>query len=203
MDNVTLEDINLIQQSKTFEFLSNDGMDSSNIAGSIRNFTSESPNHLKGEAWDKVRGKYNKYDEALSKHSTIANDISSAIQAIIAELQAAMNGYDSIDLSKLDEIKEQKRSCEATIDDIRSKMNQKRFNFKTFKFEPVYDNAALQASLNEQLKILEELDKLITTMEIIKGICDKGEAKLNDLLAEMAVISAGIEEITPSVKVEV
>ena len=54
MDNVTLEDINLIQQSKTFEFLSNDGMDSSNIAGSIRNFTSESPNHLKGEAWDKV-----------------------------------------------------------------------------------------------------------------------------------------------------
>ena len=40
-------------------------------------------------------------------------------------------------------------------------------------------------------------------MEIIKGICDKGEAKLNDLLAEMAVISAGIEEITPSVKVEV
>ena len=65
MDNVTLEDINLIQQSKTFEFLSNDGMDSSNIAGSIRNFTSESPNHLKGEAWDQVRGKYNKYDEVF------------------------------------------------------------------------------------------------------------------------------------------
>ena len=130
MDNVTLEDINLIQQSKTFEFLSNDGTDSTNIAGSIRNFTSESPNRLKGEAWDLVRGKYNKYDEALSKHSTIANDISSTIQSIITELQAAMNGYDSIDLSKLDEIKQQKRNCETTISDIQSKMNQKRFNFK-------------------------------------------------------------------------
>ena len=172
MDNITLEDINLIQESKTFEFLSNDGTDSTNIAGSIKNFTSQSEGILKGEAWDKVRAKYTKYDEALSKHSTIANDISSTIQSTIAELQSSMNGYESIDLSKLDAIKEQKNACEDKIDNIKSMMNQKRFNFKTFTFEPVYNNAELQASLDAEIKILEELTKLIMTMEIIKDICE-------------------------------
>lgn len=203
MDNITLEDINLIQESKTFEFLSNDGADSTNIAGSIKNFTSQSSNILKGEAWEKVRTKYTKYDEALSKHSTIANDISSAIQSTITELQSAMNGYESIDLSKLNAIKEQKNACEDKIDNIRSMMNQKRFNFKTFTFEPVYDNAQLQANLDAELKVLEELTKLIMTMEMIKDICDKAEARLNELLAEMTTMATQIEEITPSVAVAV
>ena len=129
--------------------------------------------------------------------------MASTIQSIISELQAAMNGYDSIDISKLDEIKDQKRACEANIDSIRSKMNQKRFNLKTFSFEPVYDNAALQVQLNAELQVLAELEKLITTIEIIKAICDKGEAKLNSLLNEMSAIAAGIESITPSEAVAV
>ena len=53
------------------------------------------------------------------------------------------------------------------------------------------------------IKRAYELEKLISTMELIKSICDKAEARLNELLAEMATISAGIEEITPSEKVEV
>ena len=76
-----------------------------------------------------------------------------------------------------------------------------KFNLKTFSFEPVYDNAALQTSLDAELKILAELEKLIATMEILKGICDKAEAKLNGLLQEMSTIAASIEEITPSVAV--
>lgn len=203
MNTITLEEITAIQQSKTLEFLTNDGSDSQTIGATLKNFNSNSINHLKGEAWDKVRAKYAKFDEALAKHSTIANEMASTIQSIISELQAAMNGYDSIDLSKLDEIKAQKRSCEATIDNIRAKMNKKRFNFRTFSFEPVYDNAALQIQLDEQLQILAELEKLITTMEIIKGICDKAEAKLNGLLDEMSAIAAGIETITPSEAVAV
>ena len=203
MNNVSLEEISTIQQSKTLEFLTNDGTDSQTIAASIKNFNSNSQNHLKGEEWDKVRAKYAKYDEALSKHSTIANDMATTIQSTISELQAAMNGYDSIDLSKLDEIKQQKRDCEAKIDNIKSMMNQKKFNLKTFSFEPVYDNASLQASLNAEMQILQGLEQLITTMEIIKAICDKAEAKLNGLLQEMSTIAAGIEEITPSVAVAV
>lgn len=202
MNNVSLEEITQIQTSKTLEFLTNNGTDSQTIAGSIKSFNSESQNHLKGEAWDLVRAKYAKYDEALSKHSTIASEMASTIQSIISELQAAMNGYDSIDLSKLDEIKQQKKDCEAKIDNIKSMMNQKKFNFKTLSFEPVYDNAALQVSLNAEMQILAGLEQLINTMEIIKAICDKAEAKLNSLLQEMATIAAGIEEITPSVKVE-
>lgn len=201
MNSVSLEEITQIQTSKTLEFLTNDGTDSQTIAGSIKSFNSESQNHLKGEAWDKVRAKYAKYDEALSKHSTIASEMASTIQSTLSELQAAMNGYDSIDLSKLDEIKQQKRDCEAKIDNIKSMMNQKKFNLKTFSFEPVYDNAALQTSLDAELKILAELEKLIATMEILKGICDKAEAKLNGLLQEMSTIAASIEEITPSVAV--
>ena len=129
--------------------------------------------------------------------------MASTIQSTLSELQSAMNGYDSIDLSKLDDIKQQKKNCEAKIDNIKSMMNQKKFNFKTFSFEPVYDNAALQNSLNAEMQVLAELEKLITTMEIIKAICDKAEAKLNGLLQEMATIAAGIEEITPSVAVAV
>ena len=201
MNSVSLEEITQIQTSKTLEFLTNDGTDSQTIAGSIKSFNSESQNHLKGEAWDKVRAKYAKYDEALSKHSTIASEMASTIQSTLSELQAAMNGYDSIDLSKLDEIKQQKRDCEAKIDNIKSMMNQKKFNLKTFSFEPVYDNAALQTSLDAELKILAELEKLIATMEILQGICDKAEAKLNGLLQEMSTIAASIEEITPSVAV--
>ena len=154
MNSVSLEEITQIQTSKTLEFLTNDGTDSQTSAGSIKSFNSESQNHLKGEAWDKVRAKYAKYDEALSKHSTIASEMASTIQSTLSELQAAMNGYDSIDLSKLDEIKQQKRDCEAKIDNIKSMMNQKKFNLKTFSFEPVYDNAALQTSLDAELKIL-------------------------------------------------
>lgn len=203
MNYVSLEDITTIQQSKTLEFLNNDGTDSQTISQSIKNFNSNSQNHLKGDVWDKERAKYAVYDEALSKHSSIANEMASTIQSIISELQAAMNGYDSIDISKLDEIKDQKRACEANIDSIRSKMNQKRFNLKTFSFEPVYDNAALQVQLNAELQVLAELEKLITTIEIIKAICDKGEAKLNSLLNEMSAIAAGIESITPSEAVAV
>ncbi len=203
MNNVTLEEISVIQQSKTLEFLTNDGTDSQTIGASIRNFNSNSQDQLKGEAWDKVRAKYAKYDEALSKHSTIANEMASTIQSTIAELQAAMNGYDSIDLSKLDEIKQQKKDCEAKIENIKSMMNQKRFNLKTFSFEPVYDNAALQTQLNAEIAVLEQLTQLITTMEIIKGICDKAEAKLNGLLDEMTAIASGIEDITPSEAVTV
>ena len=203
MNNVTLEDIMTIQQSKTLEFLNNDGTDSQTISQSLKNFNSNSQNYLKGDVWDKERAKYAVYDEALSKHSSIANEMASTIQSIISELQAAMNGYDSIDISKLDEIKDQKRACEANIDSIRSKMNQKRFNLKTFSFEPVYDNAALQVQLNAELQVLAELEKLITTIEIIKAICDKGEAKLNSLLNEMSAIAAGIESITPSEAVAV
>ena len=186
MNNVTLEDIMTIHQSKTLEFLNNDGTDSQTISQSIKNFNSNSQNHLKGDVWDKERAKYAVYDEALSKHSSIANEMASTIQSIISELQAAMNGYDSIDISKLDEIKD-----------------QKRFNLKTFSFEPVYDNAALQVQLNAELQVLAELEKLITTIEIIKAICDKGEAKLNSLLNEMSAIAAGIESITPSEAVAV
>ena len=80
---------------------------------------------------------------------------------------------------------------------------KKRFNLKTFSFEPVYDNAALQVQLNAELQVLAELEKLITTIEIIKAICDKGEAKLNSLLNEMSAIAAGIESITPSEAVAV
>lgn len=203
MNNVSLEEISAIQQSKTLEFLTNDGTDSQTIATSIKSFNSNSQNHLKGEAWDQVRAKYAKYDEALGKHSNIANDMASTIQSTISELQAAMNGYDSIDLSKLDEIKQQKKDCEAKIDNIKSMMNQKKFNLKTFSFEPVYDNAALQSSLNAEMQILAGLEQLITTMEIIKAICDKAEAKLNGLLQEMTTIAASIEEITPSVAVTV
>ena len=53
------------------------------------------------------------------------------------------------------------------------------------------------------MQILAELEKLITTMEIIKAICDKAEAKLNSLLQEMEAIAAGIEDIVPSVAVAV
>lgn len=203
MNNVSLEEITQIQTSKTLEFLTNDGTDSQTIGTSLKSFNTESQNHLKGEAWDKVRAKYAKYDEALSKHSTIASDMAATIQSTLSELQSAMNGYDSIDLSKLDEIKQQKKDCEAKIDNIKSMMNQKKFNLKTFSFEPVYDNAALQNSLNAEMQILTELEKLITTMEIIKAICDKAEAKLNSLLQEMETIAAGIEDITPSVAVAV
>ena len=203
MNNVSLEEITQIQTSKTLEFLTNDGTDSQTIGASIKSFNSESQNHLKGEAWDKVRAKYAKYDEALAKHSTIASDMAATIQSTLSELQSAMNGYDSIDLSKLDEIKQKKKDCEAKIDNIKSMMNQKKFNLKTFSFEPVYDNAALQNSLNAEMQVLAELEKLITTMEIIKAICDKAEAKLNSLLQEMATIAAAIEDITPSVAVTV
>lgn len=203
MNNVSLEEITTIQESKTLEFLTNDGTDSQTIGASIKNFTSNSQERLKGEAWDKVRAKYAKFDEALSKHSTIASEMASAIQSIISELQAAMNGYETIDISKLDEIKQQKKDSEAKINNIKSMMNQKKFNFKTLTFEPVYDNAALQASLEAELQILASLEQLIATIENIKAICEKGEAKLNSLLEEMATISASIEEITPSVAVEV
>ena len=203
MNNVSLEEITQIQTSKTLEFLTNDGTDSQTIGASLKRFNSESQNHLKGEAWDQVRAKYAKFDEALSKHSTIASDMAATIQSTLSELQSAMNGYDSIDLSKLDEIKQQKKDCEAKIDNIKSMMNQKKFNLKTFSFEPVYDNAALQNSLNAEMQILAELEKLITTMEIIKAICDKAEAKLNSLLQEMEAIAAGIEDIVPSVAVAV
>ena len=203
MNNVSLEEITQIQTSKTLEFLTNDGTDSQTIGASLKSFNSESQNNLKGEAWDQVRAKYAKFDEALSKHSTIASDMAATIQSTLSELQSAMNGYDSIDLSKLDEIKQQKKDCEAKIDNIKSMMNQKKFNLKTFSFEPVYDNAALQNSLNAEMQILAELEKLITTMEIIKAICDKAEAKLNSLLQEMEAIAAGIEDIVPSVAVAV
>ena len=203
MNNVSLEEITQILTSKTLEFLTNDGTDSQTIGASLKSFNSESQNHLKGEAWDQVRAKYAKFDEALSKHSTIASDMAATIQSTLSELQSAMNGYDSIDLSKLDEIKQQKKDCEAKIDNIKSMMNQKKFNLKTFSFEPVYDNAALQNSLNAEMQILAELEKLITTMEIIKAICDKAEAKLNSLLQEMEAIAAGIEDIVPSVAVAV
>ena len=45
MNNVTLEDIMTIQQSKTLEFLNNDGTDSQTISQSIKNFNSNSQNH--------------------------------------------------------------------------------------------------------------------------------------------------------------
>ena len=201
MNNVSLEDISLIQQSKTFEFLSNDGIDSTNIATSIRSFNSGSQNHLKGEAWDKVRVKYTKYDEALTKHATIATTISTTIQSTLQELQNAMVGYDSIDLSKLEELKSQKKACEEKIENIKNMMNKKQFSFSSFSFEPVYDNASLQTSLNTQVNLLSELEKIIKTMETIKAICDKAEAKLNELLNEMTTISKNIEDITPSEKV--
>lgn len=198
MNNVSLEEISIIQGSKTFEFLANDGTDSSNIASSIRSFTGDSPNYLKGETWDKVRAKYTKYDEALARHSTIANEISTTIQQTISEIQAAMAGYDSIDISKLEELKEQKKQCEQKIENIKHMMNQKRFNLKTLSFEPVYNNAELQASLDAEMQILAQLDALIKVIETIKAICDKAEAKLNGLLGEMQTIAAGIEDITPS-----
>ena len=201
MNNVSIEDINLIQQSKTFEFLSNDGTDSANIASSIRSFNSDSQNHLKGEAWDKVRAKYSKYDESLTKHSTIASTISTTIQQTLNELQSAMSGYDSIDLSKLEDLRTQKKSCESKIENIKTMMNKKQFTFSSFSFEPVYDNAALQKNLDTQTKLLAELDKVIKVMEHIKSICDKAESKLNELLNEMTTIATTIEEITPSVAV--
>ena len=51
-------------------------------------------------------------------------------------------------------------------------MNKKQFSFKSFSFEPVYDNASLQNSLNTEMNLLAELDKIIKTMETIKEICD-------------------------------
>lgn len=203
MNNISLEDINLIQQSKTFEFLSNDGIDSSNIASSIRTFNTDSQNNLKGEAWDKVRAKYSKYDDALTKHSLIATTLSQTIQSTLSELQNAMAGYDSIDLSKLEDLRAQRKSCESKIENINSMMNKKQFSFKSFSFEPVYDNATLQKNLNTESQVLNELDKIIKQMENIKAICDKAEAKLNELLNEMITIEKGIEEITPSVAVAV
>lgn len=198
MNNVSIDDISTIRESKTFEFLGNDGVDSLQIGDTLQNFNTNSSDILKGEAWDKVRAKYGKYNELLSKHSNISTDMSSAIQGIISELESAMNGYDSIDVSKLDELKIKKTSCESRISEIQSMLNATRFDLKTFRFVPVYDNAQLSASLNEEQKILNEINKLIGVIENIKAICAKGESKLNNLLEEMNTISMGVENIVVS-----
>lgn len=203
MNSISLEDITTIQQSKTLEFLNNDGTDSKNISNTLKSFNSNSQNNLKGESWDKVRAKYTVYDEALTQHSSIASEISQTIQSIITELQNAMNGYDSIDISKLDELKQQKTSCESKIASIKNMMSQTKFNFKTFTYEPVYNNAELQKSLDAEIKILQELEKLIQTIENIKEICEKAIAKLNSLIQKMSTICSNIEQITPSDKVQV
>lgn len=201
MNYVNTEEFNTILNTKSFEFMANEGIDSDNIGSNLKSFTSNSGN-LKGEAWDKVRSKYNKYDELLTKHKTISQDMTSLIQSIISELKTAMGAITSIDLNKLPELKQQKTTCENTIKQIESQMAQRRFNIKTFKYEPVYDNASLQATLDSQRSALNELDKLITRMENIKAICDRGTSKINTFMQEMNQISSEVQEITRSNKLE-
>ena len=172
------------------EFRGNDGLNSLKIKNAIDNFTNYSVNAFQGEIWDKVRAKYDKYDECLSEHARISEIMTTTIKSILSELQQAMNGYDSIDLTQLEDLKQKRTICENKILEIQNMMNESNDN-----------NSSLFDSLNCQKNTLDELNKLISITENVQNICKQSEQKMSSLLEEMTRLSSKTEEITPSKKV--
>lgn len=203
MGPIYVDELKAANSSSTFNDLSNDINDATDIKNLIDNFVSGSNGMIKGEVWTEVQSKLNQYSSAMTDRMNLANKLSEAIKKSLNILITYMGDeYASLDYSELPELESKRAQCDANINSVNRTLNsiissnEKETDSSKKKDTSHYSN--LLAKYQEELN---ELDKHIEKLKGLKGKYEEAEEILKDAFAEVVKMKKSVSNIVPSNKV--
>lgn len=177
-----------------------DSNDSNSMNETLDDFIENSINSLTGEGWDSVRNKLGEYNTLLVQRMNVASRLGEAIQNALKLLTDYIGDYESLDTSKLEEIKLARNECYSNICSLENMLKQTREievdGVK--KVVNVYDAGAINAKLNNLRNALLELDNLIKKIEGLDEIYLKAEQMLKDAFADVESFGSSVSNIVPT-----
>ena len=196
MGALYLDELKAAKNFSTFDDLSNDASESSNMKNLLDNFVSESHGHLKGEVWNRVGSELSQFSRALSARMELANRLSEAIQKALDILLNYMGDeYESLDFSQLPELEANRQRCENQIASIRATIASMSKKDDDGNSKITNDVGYYNGMLSEYQNNLFEINKLIDKLNGLKEKYIEAEKILADAFSQINVVGNDFKNI--------
>lgn len=209
---VYADELNAFKNSSVCSSLKTDSKESGTVESVISDFVTMAKGRLTGDGWNNACAKLTEFQAALLKRAEVASALSDAIEAAINLIIDYMGEYPSLDCSKLEEIKENKRQCEANIELIQGAMYATKTESyidpitqetksRTVNVYSASEIAEFQACIDKLRESINEIQKLITKLEGLEDIYKQAEGMLASVFSQIDSFGTAVSNIVPNNKV--
>ncbi len=200
------------KNSSVCSSLKSDSKESVSVESTISDFITMAKGRLTGSGWDNACAKLNEFQAALLKRVEVANSLAGAIESAINLIIDYMGEYPYLDCSQLEEIKENKKQCEANIEMIKGAMyatrTEERIDNITGEVKRITVNvysaseiAEFQRCIDKLQESINEIQKLITKLEGLEAIYKQAEGILAGAFSQIDGFGSSVSSIVPNNKV--
>lgn len=168
-----------------------------NIGGSLEQFDPRngvSKDSSGDRMWKTVLDKLSEFSSALGKASLAGTELSDSIDKVITlVVEFVGDEYESLDCSKLDEIKQDRIQLNGELSSLRQQIR----NLEKMESGSEEDVPIDYSRLYQLESQISELDKLIDKLEQLKIIEEKALKTLEEAYGKLQSVSQSISEIKP------
>jgi hypothetical protein len=209
---VYADELIAFKNSSICSSLKNDSKESGNVESTISEFVTMAKGRLIGSGWDNVSAKLNEFQSVLLKRIEVANSLSDSIESAINLILDYMGEYPFLDCSQLDEIKDNKKQCEANIEIIKKAMYATKTesvydsNIEGYKQVTVnvYSSSEIeefQRCIDKLEESISEIQKLINKLEGLGDIYKQAEGILEGAFSQVNSFGSLVSKTVPNNKV--
>ncbi len=196
MEAIHLSELQAAKNFSTFNDLSNDIRESTNMQSLLNNFVAESHGKLNGKMWDAISTELNQFSEVLNERIKLASNLSSAIQSAFNMLVDYFGDeYSSLYFLEFLDLLSCRDRCNQNISNTNATLNSLKKLKQNGDDSVDKDIRYYSGLLTSYQDELDKANKLIDKLEGLKAVYAEAEGILQAAFAEVNTVGKTISNI--------